>query len=192
MGTHSESLQLFVFPYGNFYTLDQLGHVIMGKKQGYSLLNGELPTNAIFKDIKTKTVYILQSLVELVADDQQQEKVQLLSKLSVNDLKPKVLQLSTLCGLYPSSTFEPVSKKILAVSFKPQMQNHQRFPDGRKRSLGDTKDKSKKRLSIETRFTEKMENNTEMVDQLKSSYLVKQQQQAIIDQRTRIIVNRWY
>jgi hypothetical protein len=44
-----------------------------------------------------------------------------------------------------------------------------------------------KRLSIDTRFSEKLETNSALLEQMKSSYKVKQQQQAIIDQRTRII-----
>jgi hypothetical protein len=44
-----------------------------------------------------------------------------------------------------------------------------------------------KRLSIDTRFSEKLESNSALLEQMKSSYKVKQQQQAIIDQRTRNI-----
>jgi hypothetical protein len=48
-----------------------------------------------------------------------------------------------------------------------------------------TKMKAKnKRLSIDTRFSEKLESNTALLEQMKSSYKMKQMQQAIIDSRT--------
>ncbi|KAJ3303716.1 hypothetical protein HDV03_003589 [Kappamyces sp. JEL0829] len=46
------------------------------------------------------------------------------------------------------------------------------------------KEKSK-RLSIDTRFSEKLETNSALLEQMKSSYKLKQQQQAIIDSRTK-------
>jgi hypothetical protein len=42
-----------------------------------------------------------------------------------------------------------------------------------------------KRLSIDTRFSEKLENNSAILEQMKSSFKIKQQQQAIIDSRSR-------
>ena len=56
-------------------------------------------------------------------------------------------------------------------------------------SIEDVKGKERnKRLSIDTRFAEKLESNSNVVEQMKSSYLtVKQQQQAIIDSRTRTL-----
>jgi hypothetical protein len=46
------------------------------------------------------------------------------------------------------------------------------------------KDSKNKRLSIDTRFSEKLESNSALLEQMKSSIKLKQQQQAIIDSRT--------
>ena len=189
LGTHSDTLTMFVFPYGVYFSLEQLGNVITAKKSGYAQLYGDLPKYSILKDVKTKTIYLSQNLIEYVADEQQGDKIRLLSQLSVQDLKNKLPTLANLTGLFPAQSLDPLLKTIQVVPFKPQPARYPGTLD-RKRSFDDGREKGKnnKRLSIETRFAEKMENNTEMVDQLKSSYIVKQQQQAIIDQRTRILI----
>ena len=179
---------MYVFPYGVYFSLNQLGHVITARKQGYNM-NNDLPKLSILKDVKSRIIYLSQHALDVVADEQQAEKIEALANLTIQDLDSKVQKLAKITGLFLAKSFEPVKQTLQVVPLKP---HKARFPPvngaPRKRSLDDNNERlNKKRLSIETKFAEKMENNTEMVDQLKSSYLVKQQQQAIIDQRTRIL-----
>ncbi|KAJ3276183.1 hypothetical protein HDV01_005631 [Terramyces sp. JEL0728] len=189
-------VDIFTFPSGTFFTSDALNLLFF--KTASVVRHLSSIQSVVYQDVQTKTIYIPSEALKQIAETIGNLQLGALAKISADDVVKggAKLFLSSLDGLVLHTKSETTVQMTVSQYIPEQRTNLAEYsPErGTKRSAesenGEEKEPKSakprnKRLSIDTRFSEKLENNSVILEQMKSSYKLKQQQQAIIDSRTR-------
>lgn len=197
--------ELFLFPQGCYYSLEHLSKLLfsdIGTKL-LSKLSPEQLSTSLIRDLQLKVVYIsTAALKSIIKSNAVPPALEVLAKYSVSELLDGSQKLIAIEGLKVSGSVVESFMKAFISPYRLERRTSQsgtRSPLSRNASTSnraakrtastsvesqEKKDK-KKRLSIDTRFSETLESNSILVEQLKSSMALRQQQQAIIDSRTK-------
>ncbi|KAI8899325.1 hypothetical protein BC833DRAFT_586082 [Globomyces pollinis-pini] len=156
-----------------------------------SHLTQEQLNSMALQDLHSNVVYVSVDALKYLADILGNSQIGALAKLTVDSVVRGTAEqhLTAIENLdYTSKTDEAVLTLTVSnysVEKSSLKRNAPSDSQDKQDPLKSAKSRNK-RLSIDTRFSEKLENNSAVLDQMKSSYILKQQQQAIIDSRTRL------
>ncbi|KAJ3315109.1 hypothetical protein HDV04_004250 [Boothiomyces sp. JEL0838] len=190
-------VDIFTFPSGTYFTSDALNLLFF--KTASVVRHLSSVQSIVYQDVQTKTIYIPSEALKQIAETIGNLQLGALAKISADDVVKggAKLFLSSLDGLVLHTKNEATITMTVSQYIPEQRTNVSEYsPErGTKRPATESENGEEKepksaktrnkRLSIDTRFSEKLENNSVILEQMKSSYKLKQQQQAIIDSRTR-------